>query len=241
MKKQKYSRKKRMEKWQRTIQKLTIGDNPLNEATLDAVERRNPRRNSISRDEMETATLWRTREGIAIWVCISEFSITIINRREISVIKPRVYVSARLSPGQGGRVIVRCQCISNDPDVNRDVCLSLLILSLDLILSLSLSCSFIFLACSDTSRILIDCSFTWCFSFLLIIQYSYVLSTLIEHSRLCSTELEKRQRNTKQCANMLRIFVKSRRFGMLSVPCKLARKYFLRRDCELHIISLKNS
>jgi len=57
MKKQKYSRKKRMEKWQRTIQKLTIGDNPLNEATLDAVERRNPRRNSISRDEMETATL----------------------------------------------------------------------------------------------------------------------------------------------------------------------------------------
>jgi len=49
-------------------------------------------------------------------------------------------VSARLSLGQGGRVIVRCQCISGDPDVNRDVCLSL-------------SCSFLFLVCSDTCKI----------------------------------------------------------------------------------------
>jgi len=38
-----------MEKWQRTIQKLTIGNNPLNDAALDAAERRPSQKFDLSR------------------------------------------------------------------------------------------------------------------------------------------------------------------------------------------------
>lgn len=89
------------------------------------------------------------------------------------MIKTRVYVSARLSLGQGGRVIVRCQCISGDPDVNRDVCLSLLLFSF----------SRVFGYLRNLNRLLF-----YVMLFFFIYSHSAntfdcVLSTLIEYSR----------------------------------------------------------